>query len=132
MSEDLLDKNTDDIEKVREHPTGKYRGHLMGATYSKNEKGTNIIDLEFTLDEPLDGQDMTGVETARKLRHRIFLSEANQKYVVSDLEKAGVPIAGKSIKQALEEAETSRVEAGVIVENERFLKVKWFRILEAA
>jgi hypothetical protein len=92
--DDILDMDASDIVEPRKAPPGNYLAEIRNYKFAElpNENETPVGDLEVILLEPLDGQDMTGVNTARPLEWRGWLTED------------GVPVVKSTMRRILGDA----------------------------
>lgn len=106
MTDTVLEHNLDDVEEIRNHPTGWYRGTVVGYKVGviPNEDQKQYADIEFRADAALSDQDLTGVELNRIVRGRVMLTAESAKYAKKQLREFGIDLTGLSYKDALEAA----------------------------
>lgn len=100
----VLDSNIDDIVEPRRAPDGEYVAIVVGVKFDKfpPPKETPYADIEFRLQSPLDGQDMTGVNLSKSVYGRSWLTDNAIGGTKRDLKKFGVDVAGVKLRDAFE------------------------------
>lgn len=101
----ILDTNLDEVQEPRQAPPGHYLATATNFKVDKipNEKETPYADIEFRLNEALDGQDLTGVNLNRPIYGRIWLTADSLGRAKQELRKFGNPIEGTNLRAALEQ-----------------------------
>jgi uncharacterized protein (DUF1778 family) len=103
MSDDILDLAPTEIEDIRNHPDGRYKGVMVDYEIGKSPSGKQYVQFFFRAEEALEGQDLTGVELNRRLRsERQWLTREAAKYTKQRLTQFGVQEAD-SMRQWIED-----------------------------
>jgi hypothetical protein len=93
-SDDILDLNPADVETIRNHPDGKYKGVVVDYVIEKNANGKQFVKFSFKAEEAAEGQDLTGVELNRRLySEQLYLTKDAAKYTKQRIANFNVPEA---------------------------------------
>jgi hypothetical protein len=110
MSDDILDMNPNQVESIRNIPDGRYLGVIASYDIDKNANGNQFVQFAFRAVEPLEDQDMTGVELNRKIySERQFLTKDAAKYTKQKIANTGVP-EGATMRDWIEACVGAEVE----------------------
>lgn len=87
----------------RQAPAGDYLVIVRTAKIVKANSGTQGIELEFTLVDPMHGEDMTGVDLSKcRLRDTQWVSEKTLTYVQERLSRITTEVVGETLRDALD------------------------------
>lgn len=104
---DLFDtvvaSTTSERPAFRQAPAGDYLVAVRSAKIVKANSGTQGIELEFTMMEPMHSEDMTGVDMAKcRLRDTQWVTDKTLQYVQERLSRIAPETVGNSIRDALD------------------------------
>ena len=85
----------EDFEARKFLPPGRYQGIICGHVSGVTQKGTKTIRLLLRVEEPLSGQDLTGIETNVELKSQTFFETPDAKHRFFDQVRAINPEALK-------------------------------------
>lgn len=87
----------------RQAPAGDYLVTVAGVKIVKANSGTQGLELEFTMREPMHTEDMTGVDLAKcRLRDTQWLTEKTLPYVQERLARISPETVGNTIRDSLD------------------------------
>lgn len=87
----------------RQAPEGTYLVTIRAAKKVKANSGTEGIEVTFTMQENLSGEDVDGVDLAKcRLRHTFWVTEKTLDFVRRDLARIDTATVGKTFTDALE------------------------------
>ena len=87
----------------RQAPAGDYLATVQSVKLVKANSGTQVIEMAFTLMEPMHNEDMTGVELAKcRLRDTQWLTEKTLPFVQERLSRITTEVVGGSIRDAMD------------------------------
>lgn len=112
----VLDSNMDEIIEPRTAPDGEYIALTTGVEFDKipNAKETPYADVEFKLVEPLNGQDLTGVNLNRPVTGRIWLSKDALGQAKRQLKSFGIDTAGEKLRDSFDKIVGTTVVVKVV------------------
>jgi hypothetical protein len=92
MSTDsILTMSPADVETIRDLPDGRFRGKVVDYKIETNMNGNQFVQFSFRAEEPLDGQDMTGVETnMRVYSKKVYLTKKSAPLAKKELNLFGI------------------------------------------
>lgn len=87
----------------RQAPAGDYLVTVAGVKIVKANSGTQGLELEFTMREPMHTEDMTGVDLSKcRLRDTQWLTEKTLPYVQERLARISPETVGNTIRDSLD------------------------------
>lgn len=87
----------------RQAPAGDYLVTVAGVKIVKANSGTQGLELEFTMREPMHTEDMAGVDLAKcRLRDTQWLTEKTLPYVQERLARISPETVGNTIRDSLD------------------------------
>jgi hypothetical protein len=87
----------------RQAPAGNYLAIVRSAKIVKANSGTQGIELEFTLVDPMHDEDMTGVDLSKcRLRDTQWVTDKTLGYVQERLSRITTEVVGETLRDALD------------------------------
>lgn len=99
----VVSNTASDRPAFRQAPAGDYLVTVRSAKIVKANSGTQGIELEFTMNEPMHDVDMAGVDLAKcRLRDTQWVTDKTLQYVQDRLSRITPETVGNSIRDALD------------------------------
>ncbi len=99
----VISNTASDRPAFRQAPAGDYLVAVRSAKIVKANSGTQGIELEFTVMEPMHSEDMTGVDLSKcRLRDTQWVTDKTLTYVQDRLSRITPETVGNSIRDALD------------------------------
>lgn len=99
----VVSSTTSERPAFRQAPAGDYLVTVRSAKIVKANSGTQGIELEFTMMEPMHSEDMTGVDLPKcRLRDTQWVTDKTIQYVQERLSRIAPETVGNSIRDALD------------------------------
>jgi len=99
----VISDSSADRPAFRQAPVGDYLAMVTGVKIVKANSGTQGIELEFTMREPMHTEDMTGVDLAKcRLRDTQWLTEKTLPYVQERLARISPETVGNTIRDSMD------------------------------
>lgn len=103
LFDSVIDNTGAERPAFRQAPAGDYLVVVREAKEIKAHSGTRGIEMNFTMLEALDGNDMEGVDLARcRLRDTLWVSEKSVEYTKEKLGRITPEVVGISFRDALD------------------------------
>lgn len=116
----VISNSTSERPAFRQAPAGDYLVAVRGAKIVKANSGTQGIELEFTMLEPMHDEDMTGVDLSKcRLRDTQWVTDKTLQYVQERLSRITPDTVGNSIRDALDILPGNEVVVGISHETQR-------------
>ena len=103
LFETVIASTTSDRPAFRQAPAGDYLVAIQSVKIVKANSGTQGLQMEFTIREPMHTEDMSGVELSKcRLNDTQWLTEKTLPYVQERLARISKETVGNTIRDALD------------------------------
>lgn len=99
----VISETASERPAFRQAPAGDYLVIVRTAKIVKANSGTQGIELEFTLVDPMHDNDMTGVDISKcRLRDTQWVTDKTLGYVQERLSRITTEVVGETLRDALD------------------------------